>query len=65
MVPDFKKLNDKDKLIFMLSSENEIAILISRFLTESIEHRDPVSLHYRVKWMIPSPRDKNAKERVP
>ena len=34
MVPNFLKLNDKDKLIYMLTSENEIAVLISRFLTE-------------------------------
>ena len=41
MVTDFKKLNDKDKLIYMLTSENEIAILISRFLTEILSAQRP------------------------
>ena len=41
MVPNFKKLNDKDKLICMLNSQNEIAILISRFLTEILSAQRP------------------------
>ena len=49
MVPNFLKLNDKDKLIYMLTSENEIALLISRFLTEILSAQRPSSLNYGVK----------------
>ena len=41
MVPNFKKIIDKDKLIDLLNSVNEIAILISRFFTEILSAQRP------------------------
>ena len=63
IVPNFKKLNDKDRLIYMLTSENEIAVLISKFLTVILSAQRPS--FFKLWSQINCPGDKVTTKRVP